>query len=1041
MKNQKHINFAKIILILSIFIINLKLYANDHKLSFNRDIRPILSENCYLCHGYDKNKRKGKLRLDTFEGATKIKNGEAAIVPNQPDKSLLIQRIESQDKDELMPPPDSAYKLTSSQKKLLKQWILEGAEYEDHWAFMPLSTKPYKTIDAGLEEQRKKQQLKIGPKADPRTLLRRLSYDLKGVPPSAKQVAQFQKNPSQLHYENIVDQYFASIEHAEHQALKWLDLVRWANTSGMVSDEPIDSEAYRNYVIQSFHQNKPFDRFTIEQLAGDLLKNPDNTSLVASGYNRIVKTNCEAGVIEEEALYDLKGEHVRALGTVWMGLTTGCAQCHDHKYDPISQQDYYNLAAFFDDLVEVGCYSPGDRRIPLHHIHSKDAQQKLDAQLTAEIGAKYRDLYQFKSINQADYTAWQKEKVKVLKGSGNFTDFVWFSAKYPYSHVMSGEYQLTQKENREARRTKAQSGKIQQHEVAESITGFLAKDTAQNKKNKGMYVSLYLNSKAMPKWIAVQSLHGAYGRMGWKDTERVTFVWGKTENDAKLNKDIFKSAYITYMGPLPKSDQWVRLNIPGNKIKKSSIWPYTGMSWIQEGGEVYWGESGFRLQDNKSEEFKMGNTSMRMFLQRPYHRMDYDKRFNWPALIVKKPAKERSKTEEELLKRCYFEDTNPDKMEVIEDLEYRLSVLRKEAQKVLVSQSGPRKMTRVLPRGDFMDKSGPEAFPAIPAYFGRIKTISKRATRLDLAKWLVDENNPLTARVIVNRLWAQFFGKGFSSTLEDIGSQGDWPSHPELLDQLAQELIQSGWDLRSIMKKIVISEAYQLSSMPNYSQLRIDSENYYLSRQNRFRYHAEAIRDSALKVSGLLHKTVQYPKGSKFFHQPKAYWELSSKIMYGSRHMLWDTSQNESQHYRSIYGFYKRQNAHPTLLAFDGPTRQECTTHRMVTNTPAQALTLLNDPIFLDAAKGLGQQINSLKGDLNEKINQLFLLSLQRLPAASESKVIEQLYRKQLKQYKTQAKLRKTFISNIKNDRPSELAAWIIVSRVMLNLHESITRL
>ena len=346
-------------------------------ISYNRDVRPILSQNCFFCHGFDKEEREADLRLDTFEGAT----AEGAIVPGDPNKSELIARIFSKDADEQMPPSDSAYSLTKAQKEILVQWIKEGAEYQEHWAYQKLARPASpdvksSAIDAFLKRTWKENNVDPVQKADPRNLLRRLSYDLRGLPPTMEEVASFSKDPSTRHYRSFQEEWLGSTEYAEHQGLLWLDLVRYADSNGMVSDEPIIAGPYRKYVIESFRDNMPFDQFTREQIAGDLLPNRSDRSLTASGYNRLVKTNCEAGVIEKEALYQLKGEHVRALGTVWLGTTTGCAECHDHKYDPITAKDYYSLAAFFDPLIEAGVYEPGDRRVPLHYIHNTKEDSK-----------------------------------------------------------------------------------------------------------------------------------------------------------------------------------------------------------------------------------------------------------------------------------------------------------------------------------------------------------------------------------------------------------------------------------------------------------------------------------------------------------------------------------------------------------------------------------------------------------------------------------------------------------------------------------------
>lgn len=1012
------------------------------ELTFNRDIRPILSENCFFCHGFDKEKRKANLRLDTFEGATESRKGGAAIVPGNSKGSILIERIETHDQDELMPPPDSIYHLSHEQKELLKTWINQGAKYEEHWAYVPLKDKSNKSIDQFIAEVLKKKKLTSVEVATPRVLIRRLSQDLKGLPPSYEEVEKFKENPNEENYEAVVDKYLASLEHAENQALQWLDLVRWANTSGLVSDEPIASEGYRNYVIQSIYENLPFDIFTIEQLAGDLIPNKTNRSLIASGYNRILKTNCEMGVIEEEALYALKGEHVRSLGTVWLGLTTGCAECHDHKYDPIQQKDYYNFAAFFDDLVETGVYTPGDRRIPLHYVYAKRKDQSQDTQLDKELETRYEELYgNISSINQEDFLSWQKNQVKSLNEKKTKKDYIWLASNLPLGLEQGGDYKSVKaKEGKLVREVKAQEGEVSRHHIAEVLTGYI------NKKESAYYIDVKVSKENQPRWIAVQTLHGDYGRLGWEASEKITFIWGEnSEEYFKKNKQA-RSKNVHYVGELPKLDEWVRIELPTDVLKKGSKYEAVGMAWLQESGSVQWGDCGIAVTESEYTSYTLGKTGMRKFLQTPYTRNNYQNRFEWPAKIVKKKTKSRTATEQELMHRAYVEFKYPKKLKLIEEKERKLYRLRAKAKEVLVSKAGKPKVTHVLPRGDFMDLSGPKATPAIPEYFGKLETNGKRATRLDLGKWLVSKDNPLVARVFVNRLWNQFFGQGLSTTLEDIGTQGNWPSHPELINKLAKEFIDSNWNIRLMIKKIVMSDTYKLRSKPQKQQIEIDPTNRYLSHQNRFRLHAEAIRDHALSLSGLLMRNQVVPKDNFFYHQPKAYWNLSNKVMYGSRHMNWDASEGRLQHQRSIYGYYKRQNAHPTLLAFDAPTRQECSTKRVITNTPAQALTLLNDPIFMEAAMAMSDKLATLDElTKEEKTAFLFKEFLNREAHKNEMKAMLKLYDGQVKSYRENnertRQLLKLESSDVVTSQHHEKAAWVALSRVILNLHEIINRL
>ena len=1016
--------------------------VNGEELTFNKDIRPILSENCFFCHGFDKEKRKADLRLDTFEGATEKRKGGAAIIPGDSKNSLLVERIETHDQDELMPPPDSIYFLNKEQKQKLKKWIDQGAKYEEHWAYVPLKKKTSKSIDQFIAEVHAENDLKPVEAASSRTLIRRLSQDLKGLPPTLEEVQKFKENPSDKNYEAVVDKYLSSFEHAENQALQWLDLVRWANTSGLVSDEPIASEAYRNYVVQSVYENLPFDTFTIEQLAGDLIPNKTNRSLIASGYNRILKTNCEMGVIEEEALYAMKGEHVRSLGTVWLGLTTGCAECHDHKYDPIQQKDYYNFAAFFDDLVETGVYTCGDRRIPLHYVYDSAKTQTQDQKLYDKLQLKYHELYtKTNEIDQTDFQTWQSDQVSVLKEKENQKDYLWLPANLPAGLEQSGHYKLvTSSKEGLVRKVKAKRNEVLRHDIAEVLTGYITK------KESDYFVEVKVSKKNTPKWIAVQTLHGDYGRLGWEAAEKSTFIWGEKPDAYFKENQQARSKNIFHVGELPKLDEWVRLKLPSEVLKKGSKYEAVGMAWLQKEGEVLWGDSGISVSESEYTNYVLGQTGMRKFLETPHTRNDYQNRFQWPAKIIQKAAESRTKIERELMDRAYVEAKNPRLLKQIQQMERELYRLRKGAQEVLVSKAGVPKVTHVLPRGDFMDLSGPKAIPAIPEYFGTLKTDGKRATRLDLAHWLVSKDNPLVARVFVNRLWNQFFGQGLSTTLEDIGTQGNWPSHPELIDNLAKDFIDSGWNVRHVIKKIVLSNTYKLSSKPMLEQAESDPSNRLLTHQNRFRLHAEAIRDHALDISGLLVKNKTVPRGNYFYHQPKAYWDLSNKVMFGSRHMKWHTSQGSEQYQRSLYGYYKRQNAHPTLLAFDAPTRQECSTKRVITNTPAQALTLLNDPIFMDAAKALSDKLGEVKGlTQNEKVERLFQWSLNRKVRDTELSSMLKLYQSQLALYRENPEDTRSLFGLTSKETLSkehyQRAAWVTLSRVVMNLHETINRL
>lgn len=1004
------------------FILILLTSPGQAAISYNRDVRPILSENCFFCHGFDESKRKADLRLDLRSAAVEMN----AIVPGQPHQSTLIDRIFSKDEDDHMPPLDTAYRLTENEKNTLVQWIKEGAQYEEHWAFQKL-TRPAvpgsdkAPIDAFLKRTWKEQGIEPVTKADPRTLLRRLSYDLRGLPPTHEEVAAFVADPSSAQYQKFLDRWLTSTEHAEHQGLLWLDLVRHADSNGMVSDEPIATGPYRKYVIESFRDNTPFDQFTREQLAGDLLPDRTDRTLTASAYNRLVKTNCEAGVIEKEALYQLKGEHVRALGTVWLGLTTGCAECHDHKYDPLTAKDYYSLAAFFDPLIEAGVYEPGDRRVPLHYLHPSESDSEKEHQLVTRIDEVRKKLYELE-INPEALRLWKAEilaKEKAEKSIKGEIDWSWFPALLPVAHITEGDFTQT----KTGREVIAQPGEIKEHRCIETYTTAGAHD---------YFVNLTIDSDNKPEFIALQLINGAYRRMGWHKDYFRTYYWGPKDHPAALKHFPRKPVRI---GPLPKAGELLRLHLPKDKLG-SAKYDVQGMAWIQQGGKVTWGSSGYPTSSHGFFTRELAESTLRYFWELPFNRDDRKdfKKLIFAALKTKAPRPIHTT----IVEMTFREHQNPELTAELNELYRQIYLHRQGATPSLVSKVGPPKKTHVLRRGNFMDESGPQAHPAIPERFGTLRT--KNPTRLDLANWIVSQENPLTARVFVNRLWHQFYGRGISETLEDSGNQGDWPSHVKLLDWLATEF-RSDWDIRKMIRLMVTSEAYQLSSVPGSLLSQTDPTNRLHARQGRFRHTAEEIRDSALLAADLLQLTEEIPKQSFHPYQPDAYWEKSNKIMYGSRYQIWDTNQGNSQYQRSLYTFWKRQNIHPAMLALDAPTRQECTAKRPITNTPAQALALLNDPQFVEAANHLAARTLTTPGD---SIDNLFLFALQRKPTPEEHKELTALIKRMTTHFKDHPEEAKQLTSvgqkkTTPQDTPTH-SAWITAARVVLNLHEFLTR-
>ncbi|MEX1114003.1 MAG: PSD1 and planctomycete cytochrome C domain-containing protein [Akkermansiaceae bacterium] len=1009
--------------------------GGERVVSYNRDVRPILSENCFFCHGFDKDKREADLRLDTEEGAK-----ESAITAGNAATSELFKRITTSDPDDVMPPADSVYHLTAEQKETLRLWIEQGANYEEHWAYKKLERPAVpdesaaSPIDSFLRQTWKEHGVSPVPKTEPRVLLRRLSFDLRGLPPTHEEVAAFEKDPSPEAYQQLVKQWTESTEHAEHQGLMWLDLVRWADSTGMVSDEPIATGHYRKYVIEAFRDNMPFDRFTREQLAGDLLPSATDATLTASAYNRLVKTNSEAGVIEEEALHALKGEHVRALGTVWLGATTGCAECHDHKYDPISAKDYYALGAFFDDLVEVGVYQPGDRRAPIHHLHSNSANSRKDAELSAMADAVREELYE-PEPDPSELVAWEKSVIatgdatkKAAKGEP--VDFECVPVLLPPSKVIDGEF--TQMEA--GRHSTAPEGSLARHFAAEFITGPLPAEVS------GLYTHVTLDSVNPPELIAFQTINGAYGRLGWHQNYHTTYYWGPQAHGLlKKHYPWLDPKKLIHMGPLPEAGKSIRLDIPSNKFSKTEYVP-VGMAWLHIGGTVTWGASGYRTNPHRAHLNRLQTPLLRHWWELPLNRDDRNKFPDMVDSSVRLPTAERRPIHEKAIRIAFAEIKRPDLVEKLDGIHRELSLLRRDTDTTLVSKTGPRKTTRLRNRGDFMDNSGPVLEPAFLEHFTKGEA-QKNLTRLDLADWLTSPENPMTARVFVNRLWHQFYGRGISNTLIDSGNQGDWPSHPDLLDWLAAEFIASGWDVRHMIRLMVSTEAYQLSSIPDSKTAEIDPRNRFITRQIAHRLGAEGIRDTALTAAGVLRKTQDIPTRSFFPYQPGAYWAQSNKIMLGSRYQIWETDRGKDQHQRSLYTYWKRQNPHPSLLAFDAPTRQECTAQRPITNSPAQALALLNDPIYVQASRLLARRAIDSAPDEETRLTNLFRFALQREPSPRETEILNPYLGNWKTHFTENPSEAEALLGDTKEQgNTAEFAAWTNMARLVLNLHEFLTR-
>ena len=1001
-----------------LFIVTFVLCADGEVVSFNRHIRPILSDACYACHGPDANQRKANLRLDTKEGAFTELGGYYAITPGDPSSSKLIWRITHPDTEQRMPPPDSNRRYPSQAEiELIKKWIEQGAKWEEHWIYTPPQRSalpevtykewPLTPIDYFILARLETERLKPSPQVDQRTLIRRLSFDLTGLPPNPQEVDSFLTDRSPNAYEKVVDRLLASPRYGERMAMYWLDLVRYADTTGYHSDEDISIWPYRDYVIKAFNNNMRYDQFTRENLAGDLLPNATTDQKVASGYNRLNQTTAEGGAQAKEYLAMYAADRVRTTASVWLAATVGCAQCHDHKFDPYTTKDFYSLAAFFADIQEVGVYGGNSKRDPIVLLPAKEQESALRKientlfQLQKELNAPNPQI-------QEGQLKWEKETLSMLDSSDP-VDFAWIDDAQNNGGKIEGEWKFINKN--EGPVFSQQFSRRQQTKKEKTIQHFFhgANRKITLSKNDTLFAYVWIDAEKPPKTIMLQWNDGSWDHRAFWGQDKIGFGEIGTDTDAHR-----------FMGKLPQSGQWIRLEVnltsvglePGSKLN--------GIAFIQHGGTAFWDSAGVRTTRDSQVRSLHPEKVLSVL----------------PVNHVIRTADQQKTVSEYYRTITPLLDETRDK---ISNLQKEKSEIEKESPYSLTTVSVSPKTTRILPRGNWMDDSGEIVTPNTPTFLKNIGVEGQPATRLDLANWVVSPDNPMTARAFVNRLWYLFFGTGISKVLDDLGSQGEPPKHPKLLDWLAVEFVETGWNVKKMVKLMVMSNTYRQSSKPPQELIERDPYNRLLAHQSRFRLDAEMVRDNALFVSGLLSPHI----GGKSVkpYQPQGYY---ANLNFPKRTYKHD--HGESQYRRGLYTHWQRTFLHPSMMAFDAPSRQECTAERPNSNTPLQALTLLNDPSYVEAARVLGERIMKEGGNtVTDRLNWCYQLVLSRRPNPKELTVLTKLYNKHYKQYDNNLVEAKRLANSgewpIAEDIDlSELATWTSVARVMFNLHETITR-
>ncbi len=1009
----------KIIVLITIalcLVISIQFSYAD-KLQFDKDIRPILSDKCYACHGPDPATRQADLRLDTKEGAFSEPSGYPIIVPGKPEESELVLRITHENIDRRMPPQISNRQPTQEQIDTLIQWIKEGAEWEEHWAYFPpkkVNLPDVKTmewvknsIDQFILGKLEAEGLEPSPEADRRTLIRRLHFDLTGLLPTPGEVDQFLRDQRPEAYDHLVNRLLSNPQFGERLAIYWLDLVRYADTSGYHSDENVSIWPYRDYVIKAFNDNMPYDQFTIENLAGDLLTNASQEQKVASGYNRLNQTTAEGGAQAKEYLAIYAADRVRTTASVWLGATLGCAQCHDHKFDPYTAKDFYSFAAFFADIEGPGVYRGGSKWDPVVMLPTQEQQTELQ-EIDIELDRLQKVLKLPSTGLEVEQKKWE-EKIQLLLTSTDAADFAWVDDSQSNGGKTEGTWKFVGKN--EAPVFSKERSRIQTAAPEQLVQHSFHNANRKVTLTEGdkLYAYVWLDPDNPPQTIMLQWNDGNWEHRAFWGEDKIKY--GEIGNDTPAHKP---------MGDLPNLGEWTRLEVDPTVVglKVGSV--LNGMAFTQFGGKAYWDAAGIattlgNVTKNSHDSNVIKAIQVDPFIRTTNHRKQISDYYRRIA-----PAFDGIRNQ-------------------ISDLEKRKNEIRSKTPYSLTTVSVQPRTTRILPRGNWLDDSGDIVDPMIPEFLGNLNINNRRPSRLDLAKWVVSKDNPLTARTFVNRLWALYFGTGISRVLDDLGAQGEPPVHAELLDWLAVEFMESGWNVKHMVKLIVSSNAYRQSSKPNEVLQEKDPYNRLIARQSSWRLDAEIVRDNALLLSGLLVKKIGGPSVRPY--QPIGYY---SNLNFPKRKYVHDTG--ESQYRRGLYTHWQRTFLHPSMMAFDAPSRQECTAERSTSNTPMQALTLLNDPTYVEAAREFAARIIREGGETStDRINWAYRKALSRVPEQKELEIITSLIDKHSEEYTSNPDAAKALVAlretpSTKGLDPTELASWTSAARVLLNLHETITR-
>ncbi|CAN5609057.1 DUF1553 domain-containing protein [soil metagenome] len=1027
------------------------------KIEYNRDIRPILAENCFSCHGPDSASRKASLRLDQRQAA--IDTG--AIVPQKPDESELVTRVCSGDIKSVMPPAKSNKKLTARQKQLLRDWIAAGANYQPHWSLIaPVRpTLPAvkaaawsrNGIDAFVLSNLEQMGLQPASEADRRTLARRVSLDLTGLPPAPERVEAFVKDPSPTAYEDLVDEFLRSPHYGEHRGRYWLDAARFADTHGIHIDNYREIWAYRDWVISAFNRNLPFDRFTIEQLAGDLLPNHTLDQQVASGFNRCNITTSEGGAINEEYLVLYTRDRTETTSQVWLGLTAGCAVCHDHKFDPISQREFYQMAAFFNNTTQAAMDGNVKDTPPIVVVPKPEELARWQA-IEAEAKQTDKELQARKTGARTTFETWMQKSAVSSLGAKVPTRSL--KLHLPLNEDTGKMVSVLADGQKVSATVKGETtwadGHISTKSYKAKPGATLELPTAGNfERNQAFSYGawIYLPKKNLTG-SAIARMDDKNAFRGWdiwieggKPATHIVHKWPdnalKVVSNNKLKEAAWNHVFVSYDGSSKAAGVQIYVNGVRQETTKAadtlrdSIRAEVPFTVAQRARTDH--IDNLQIQDIRLYDRALTNREVADLAgsQRA-------------SFLASKPKEKRTATEANELFDFWL--TSEDA--VFRSLTERQRVLAKEKSDIksrgtiahVMNEKGEAAQAFTLFRGDY-DKRRDQVSPQTPAALPSMPKDLPR-NRLGFAKWLLSAEHPLTARVTVNRLWQEFFGTGLVRTAGDFGITGEAPSHPELLDWLAVEFRESGWDMKRLVKLIVMSSTYRQAATTDAKKLELDNQNRYLSRGPRFRMDAEMIRDYALAASGLLVEKIGGPSVKPY--QPDGVWEAVAMI--GSDTRDYRRDKGDKLYRRSLYTFWKRSAPPASMDVFNAPSRENCTVRRERTDTPLQALVTLNDPQFVEAARQLAARVYREGGTKPAgRIEALTKRTLLRPPSLQEAVLLSQSLQELVAYYQAHPEDAKKLISV--GDSPvddkipaTELAAWTMLCNQVLNLDEVLNK-